>query len=501
MKINITIAFLFISCFGLSQNRTLKLFGSGGYDLNGNTERRMNGSDTIYTVHNTKFKLFKPLRLGEFTIASLPPAASCAGCIVVVPDSSYKPYVSDSTTWKEFEGSGGGGGSLPIKPNNYLLRGTGVAGYDTATGLYYDNATKYIGIGTTAPTHPMTLDKVSTVDNGGIAMYSTTDQTTNYQRFRQYLSSGNIMSFNLEHGGSGATGYMSFKIAGTEKLSIDAQQAIFAGNFLFYPDNTYTIGRLSVSPARPKSAYIGTDIQVGLPANTTTAAILHLGASTTSKPSMKIEEGVAPTSPTAGMFYVDSTDHKPYYHDGTSWYDLTATGSVADNSITNTKLADMAANTFKGRDNTGSGDPKDLTVTQVKTMLGINNDDGGEYVPDALPYQFPSGLSVEYDTLYYTVKNNIVTVGGRIKITTSSSGSLPGKQMFSIEMPPSWVSDFGDVGQCGGSASADGGGEVIAGTVTATLGIGKGICISFIAKAVTEYTVTFNAIYKYIAGS
>lgn len=222
------------------------------------------------------------------------------------------------------------GAPLPTKPDGYLLRGTGSAGYDTATGLYYDNATKYIGIGTTAPTHPMTLDKVSTVDNGGIAMYSTTDQTTNYQRFRQYLSSSNIMSFNLEHGGSGATGYMSFKIAGTEKLSIDAQQAIFAGNFFFYPDNTYTIGRLSVSPARPSNAYIGTAVQSGAAANTTIRARMDLGPSTTSLPHIFFDKGVKPSTLSDGQLWY-SNEKKLNFWNGTDSIDLLATGGVKNN--------------------------------------------------------------------------------------------------------------------------------------------------------------------------
>lgn len=44
-------------------------------------------------------------------------------------------------------------------------------------------------------------------------------------------------------------------------------------------------------------------------------------------------------------------------------------GSVADNSITNTKLADVDTNTIKGRATAGSGDPEDLSIAE-QTMLG-----------------------------------------------------------------------------------------------------------------------------------
>lgn len=43
--------------------------------------------------------------------------------------------------------------------------------------------------------------------------------------------------------------------------------------------------------------------------------------------------------------------------------------SVADNSITNAKLADVATATFKGRTTAGTGDPEDMTVTQATALL------------------------------------------------------------------------------------------------------------------------------------
>jgi len=46
-------------------------------------------------------------------------------------------------------------------------------------------------------------------------------------------------------------------------------------------------------------------------------------------------------------------------------------GSIADNSVTNAKLADVSTATIKGRASAGSGDPEDLTSAQVKTILGI----------------------------------------------------------------------------------------------------------------------------------
>src|SRR5207344_2131487 len=51
--------------------------------------------------------------------------------------------------------------------------------------------------------------------------------------------------------------------------------------------------------------------------------------------------------------------------------------TVAINVITNTKLADVPTNTFKGRITAASGDPEDLTVTQATSMLNVFTGDSG----------------------------------------------------------------------------------------------------------------------------
>ena len=60
--------------------------------------------------------------------------------------------------------------------------------------------------------------------------------------------------------------------------------------------------------------------------------------------------------------------------------DITVSGGGASwiidaDSITNAKLGNMAVNTLKGRITAGTGDPEDLTPTQVKTMLAITGVD------------------------------------------------------------------------------------------------------------------------------
>lgn len=82
-------------------------------------------------------------------------------------------------------------------------------GTDTAhaLGFYTDGGgntrlfigpTGLIGIGTAAPTHTLTIPSAST----GVASYNTADQTTNYERVRQYWDS-NTLKIETEKGGSG----------------------------------------------------------------------------------------------------------------------------------------------------------------------------------------------------------------------------------------------------------------------------------------------------------
>lgn len=55
---------------------------------------------------------------------------------------------------------------------------------------------------------------------------------------------------------------------------------------------------------------------------------------------------------------------------------LSTIGTVADNSITNAKLADMNSARIKGRVAGGSGDPQELTAADVLSILDVGTNDG-----------------------------------------------------------------------------------------------------------------------------
>jgi len=64
--------------------------------------------------------------------------------------------------------------------------------------------------------------------------------------------------------------------------------------------------------------------------------------------------------------------------------DVTGSGTgsfpatIANNAVTNAKAADMAAMTLKGNNTAATGDPLDLTVAQVKTLLNLAGTNNGD---------------------------------------------------------------------------------------------------------------------------
>lgn len=85
--------------------------------------------------------------------------------------------------------------------------------------------------------------------------------------------------------------------------------------------------------------------------------------------------------------------------------------NIADNAITNVKLADMAASSIKGNNTAGTADPIDLTPAQVRTL--INVEDGA--TADQTAGEIKSLYESNIDTNAYT--NTEQTKVGFISVT------------------------------------------------------------------------------------
>jgi hypothetical protein len=55
------------------------------------------------------------------------------------------------------------------------------------------------------------------------------------------------------------------------------------------------------------------------------------------------------------------------------------TATIADDAVTNAKLANVATGTIKGRVTAGTGDPEDLSASSVKSLLAITKSDIGDF--------------------------------------------------------------------------------------------------------------------------
>lgn len=111
--------------------------------------------------------------------------------------------------------------------------------------------------------------------------------------------------------------------------------------------------------------------------------------------------------------------------------DVTSVGdgatTIANDAVTNAKLANMAVNTIKGRITASTGDPEDLTATQVRTIINVA--DGAEVNQNAFSTIAVSGQSdvvadSKTDTLTFVAGTNITitTDAGADSITINASG-------------------------------------------------------------------------------
>lgn len=105
--------------------------------------------------------------------------------------------------------------------------------------------------------------------------------------------------------------------------------------------------------------------------------------------------------------------------------------SVADNAITNAKLADVATATFKGRTTAGTGDPEDLTVTQATALLNAFVGDSGSggtkgLVPAPAAGDAAALKFLKADGTWAAPSSGGMTLLGTLTTTSGTTQSLTG---------------------------------------------------------------------------
>lgn len=102
--------------------------------------------------------------------------------------------------------------------------------------------------------------------------------------------------------------------------------------------------------------------------------------------------------------------------------DVTATGpgsvaaTIANDAVTNAKLANVATATFKGRITAAIGDPEDLTVAQAKTLLDLTGTNSGDQTITLTGDVTGSGTG----SFAATIANSAVTLAKMADVATST---------------------------------------------------------------------------------
>jgi hypothetical protein len=126
--------------------------------------------------------------------------------------------------------------------------------------------------------------------------------------------------------------------------------------------------------------------------------------------------------------------------------DVTGSGTgsfaatIANDAVTNTKLANVATATIKGRTTAGTGDPEDLSASQARTVMGLATSDSPQFTgielghaTDTTITRSAAGvLAVEGGVIPKENRANAFTTTNTF--AASSSGGV--KRLYSARMQP-----------------------------------------------------------------
>ena len=206
-----------------------------------------------------------------------------------------------------------------------------------------------------------------TIDPGAVTYSKIQDVATDRILGRDTAGSGSpeelTIGGGLEFTGSG----------GLQRSALSGDITASAGsNSTTITSSAVTNSKLATMPA---STIKGNNTgATAAAADLTTSQVKTLLAISTSDVSGLATVATTGSAADLGSGTLDATRLPAFTGDVTTSAGSSAT-TIASDSVTNAKLANMAASTFKGN-NTGSpADPADLTVAQAKTLLAITTSD------------------------------------------------------------------------------------------------------------------------------
>lgn len=150
----------------------------------------------------------------------------------------------------------------------------------------------------------------------------------------------------------------------------------------------------AVTSGGVKAALVDINSHVGL-GNINVDKITNFNAQVSANPDVAANTAKVGITPTQAA---DIVANNAKVTNATHTGDVTGSGAltIANDVVTNSKLANMGINTIKGRITSGTGDPEDLTPAQVRTILNVAD----------------GATSVQLDSVPTNSSNNGVTSNG-----------------------------------------------------------------------------------------
>jgi hypothetical protein len=172
--------------------------------------------------------------------------------------------------------------------------------------------------------------------------------------------------------------------------------------------------------------------------------------------------------------------------------------TIAANAVVNTKLADMAQSTLKGRAaGAGTGDPTDLTAAQVLAILGLTSGilAWGTYTPVLANLVNLTGAFIQNDWQFARIGNFIVMAGG-VNLNVAVAATVTSFTM-TIPVASSFPAIVGE--GCGGGTLTNGGetGEATAVKLTPVIGAGSTTLAGTFLSGAGVAAVTYNGVFGY----